>query len=438
MSRSEASSETASESNSGAVSRRVVVTGVGLVSPLGDDPQQLYQALAAGTRGLRQVSLFETDALGPRLAGEIADFDPATTLGRANYRPVDRTARLVIVAAHQAFEASGWDTEKREEHDVGLVLGTMFGSVHTISAFDRRALVAGPKYAKPFEFANSVINAAAGQTAIWHNLRGINSTIGGGTAAGLQALIYATEAIRTGRSDALLAGGADELCFESFYGFHRTGQLGADEDGAATSAPFAARRSGFYLGEGAGLLMLEEAESARRRGAKVLAEIRGHGTCYDCSRGADERAADAVQRAIGLALADAGLTAADIDAVSAAANGSLLGDRHEAQGLAAAFPGREDLPVTAVKSMLGEALGASGAFATIALLEALGAGTLPGIPGLEEPEAGLPLTGLGTANRSLAGRRGLVDAVGLDGNVAALVVERSDDGELAARPTGES
>ncbi len=414
--------------------RRVVVTGIGLVSPLADQPAALHRALASGDSALSPISSFDTGVLGRRHAGEVIDFDPTSYLGKVNLRPVDRTAQLVIVAAHLAFTASGWTKERRSEHDVGLVLGTMFGSVHTISAFDRRALVAGPKYAKPFEFANSVINAAAGQTAIWHDLRGINSTIAGGTAAGLQALGYATEVIRTGRADAVLAGGADELCFESLYGFHQAGRLCSEgESGPAGCVPFDARRDGFALGEGAGLLMLEEADSARARGATILAEIRGHGNCYDCSRGKDERAVDAVRRAVGLALADAGIGAGDVEAVSAAASGSIPGDRHEALGLAAVFGSRRGRanampappPVTAVKSMLGETLGASGAFATIALIESMRTGVLPGIRGLEQVEAGLPLPGLTAEPRELSGTRGLVDAVGLDGNVAALVVEAS-------------
>ncbi len=415
-------------------SRRVVVTGIGLVSSLGDDSGAWHQALARGESGLRPVSLFETGALGEVHAGEVPDFAPESYLGRVNLRPVDRTARLVIVAAHQVFEASGWSAERRAEHEVGLVLGTMFGSVHTISAFDRRALVAGPKYAKPFEFANSVINAAAGQTAIWHDLRGINSTVAGGTTAGLQALGYAAEVIRTGRADALLAGGADELCFESLYGFHRTGRLcdggSVPPEGGqrkACGVPFDARRGGFALGEGAGLLMLEEAEAAAERGATVLAEILGHGNCYDCSRGTDERAALAVRRAARLALSDAGLGAGEIEVVSAAANGSVAGDRHEAEGLAAAFGGTLDRPVTAVKSMLGETLGASGAFGTIALIESMRAGVLPGVRGLEEPDASLPAGGLSAEPREISGTRGLVDAVGLDGNVAALIVEASPE-----------
>ncbi len=402
--------------------RRVVVTGIGLVSSLGDEPAAWHRALVRGESGLRPVGLFDTGVLGSRHAGEVPDFAPGSYLGKVNLRPVDRTARLVIVAAHLAFEASGWTAQRRAACDVGLVLGTMFGSVHTISSFDRRALVAGPKYAKPFDFANSVINAAAGQTAIWHDLRGINSTIAGGTAAGLQALGYAAEVIRTGRSDAVLAGGADELCFESLYGFHQTGRLGGENGGDCV--PFDARRGGFAVGEGAGLLMLEEAESAIARGAPILAEIRGHGNCYDCSRGRDERAIGAVRRAVGLALSDAGMEVGEIEAVSAAANGSVLGDRHEAQGLDAAL--ESEPPITAVKSMLGETLGASGAFATIALIESMRSGILPGVRGLEEIEPGLLLPGLQATAREISARRGLVDAVGLDGNVAALIVERLD------------
>ena len=414
--------------------RRVVVTGMGVVSSLGDSPASLHAALVKGESGVRPVSLFETDGLGPLQAAEVPDFAPESYLGRVNLRPVDRTARLVIVASHLAFEQSGWTREMREEKDVGLVLGTMFGSVHTISAFDRRALVAGPSYAKPFDFANSVINAAAGQTAIWHALRGINSTVAGGTTAGLQALAYAAEQIRTGRSDALLAGGADELCFESMFGFHKSGRL-SPQNGGGAGIPFDARRDGMVLGEGAGLLMLEEASAAMERGAPILAEIRGHANCYDCSRGNDERAPDAVRRAIGLALADAGVDGSEITAIGAAANGSIAGDRHEAEGLAAAFTGAQP-PVAATKSMLGETLGASGALAAISMLEALQAGVLPGIRGFERAGEGIDGGCLSSETREIDGSLGLIDAVGLDGNVCALIVERLGPGELAERLAG--
>src|SRR5205085_7794233 len=140
-------------------------------------------------------------------------------------RPLDRTSRLVASAAQLALNDSGWSEALRNQHEVGLVLGTMFCSVRTISEFDRRAVEAGPAYASPLDFSNTVINAAAGQTAILHDLRGVNTTVSTGVTSGLQAIAYAADLIRGGRARALLAGGADELCFESFYGFERAGLL---------------------------------------------------------------------------------------------------------------------------------------------------------------------------------------------------------------------
>src|SRR6202035_1406644 len=299
-------------------------------------------------------------------------------------------------AAGKALAASGWRPEMLRQTEVGLVLGTMFCGVHTIAEFDRRNLTRGPSYASPLDFATTVINAAAGQTAIWHDLRGVNSTIAGGAASGVQALAYAVDLLRSGRLDAVLAGGADELCFETFYGFYRAGRLcGSAADGEASGAevpvPFDARRNGFALAEGAALLMLEEAESAARRGATVLGEIHGHGGAFDPSRGEDGgRAARAVARAIGAALADAGIAADRVGAVSAAADGGVLLDRHEAAGLESVFSGCRALPVTAVKSMLGEPLGASGPLPVSDLLETMRDGALPGIRGLEELDPVFP------------------------------------------------
>ena len=178
---------------------------------------------------------------------------------------------------------------------------------------------------------------------------------------------------RSGQATAILAGGAEELCFESFYGFERTGLLCATGDGLGECPiPFDARRNGFALGEGAALLMLEDAESAAARGASVLGEIKGHGSAYDLSHGTvSAQAVAAIAQSMRLALHDAQLDVDAIGCLSASANGSVLGDRHEAQAVAAIFGGRASaLPVTAIKSMLGETLGASGAMQTVALLEA--------------------------------------------------------------------
>lgn len=405
--------------------RRVVVTGIGVLSPLGKSPAELHESLVAGSSALKEIGLFETEGLRVRRGGEI-DFDPSEFLGPANFRPVDRTGRLAIVATHLALEAAGWDEQRRAGRELCLALGTTFGSVRTIAEFDRRAVEAGPKYAKPFEFANSVINAAAGQTAIWFGLRGTNSTVAGGAAAGLKALAYAADMVRSGRADVALAGGAEELCFESFYGYHQAGLLAGSDGADPCPIPFAASRNGMSLGEGAAFLVLEEAEAATARGASVLAEVLGHASAFDPSRGSDaESAARTIERTTALALADAGCDAASIDVVSAGANGSVAGDRHEAAGLAHALGGRSaEVPVLAVKGQLGESLGASGALQTVALVEALRRGEAPGIAGLDEVEEALPLASATSENRRLDMRRGLVHASSFDGSACALVIER--------------
>jgi 3-oxoacyl-[acyl-carrier-protein] synthase II len=410
------------------VRRSVVVTGAGVLSPLADSPADLHAALCAGRSGLKSIELFPTDGIDgirPRRAGEIRPFEPRDYLGERNLRPIDRTSRLLLSAAQRALDESGWTPAMRAEREVGLVLGTTFCSLRTIAEFDRRNLQLGPSYASPLDFANSVINAAAGQAAIWHDLRGVNSTLSAGEASGLLAIAHGTAHIRGGRGTALLAGGAEELCFESFLGHLRAGRLGAgdanDGDTGADPVPFEARRGGFALAEGAALVMLEEAGEAAARGARALAEVLGHGAAFDPD-GTEEGGARALARAIRIALEDAGIGPEGLDAVSASASGSVAGDRAEAAGIAAALGGHAGLPVTAVKSMLGEALGASGGFQAVALLGTLGDGVLPGILGLERTEEGFPLTGAVAATRGIAVRRALLTALSTDGHACAVVL----------------
>lgn len=346
---------------------RVVITGSGLLSPLGDTPEALRSGLRERRSGLGPLTLFPADGLPPKVTervGQIAPFDEAACFGGRNLRPLDRFGRLVVAAAQKALGASGWSREDLAGEEVGLILGTLWSGAHTIAEFDRRGLTRGPSYVSPLDFANTVLNAAAGQAAIWHDLRGMNSTIAGGAASGLLALGYAADLLRGGRARALLAGGADELCFETLLGFERTGRLGS-----GAPRPFAADRDGFALAEGAALLMLEDAEAAAARGARVHGEILGHGSAFDPSRGDDPgSAARTAERAIRAALADAGIEPGAIERVSAAANGSPEGDEAEAAALRAVF-GDRSLPVVAAKEWLGETLGAAGALQAIALLE---------------------------------------------------------------------
>ncbi|HXT21133.1 MAG TPA: beta-ketoacyl synthase N-terminal-like domain-containing protein [Thermoanaerobaculia bacterium] len=408
--------------------RRVVVTGVGVLSPLGDSPAALHAALCEGARAgashLLPVEGFAVEGLPMGRAVELRGFDPARYLGEGNFRPLDRTGLLAACAARLALDDAGWSGDAVATGEVALLVGTMYGSLRTIAEFDRRGLEAGPLYVKPFDFANSVINAAAGQTAIWHHLRGPNSTVCAGTASGVQAIALGADLVAEGRVEVAVAGGAEELCWESFLAFSRAGMV-ANGDG--TPRPFDAQRSGFALGEGAAFLVLESAEGAAARGAHVLAEVLGHGAAFDPSQGTDEKSsAAAVARAVKLALAHAGLQAEDVSAVSAAASGHRHADAAEARGLAAALGmSVASVGVTAPKGALGECLGASGGLQAAALVAAMEAGELPGTAGFTAGAPGFPLWSISNATTPVDLAVGLVDGVGLDGPCCALLLGRS-------------
>ncbi|MDP6040690.1 MAG: beta-ketoacyl synthase N-terminal-like domain-containing protein, partial [Candidatus Latescibacteria bacterium] len=363
---------------------------------------------------------FETEYIG----GEVPQFDARVYLGEGNLRPLDRIAQLTASAAQLALADSVWTEDMRSEQDVGIVLGTVFSSVHTIGAFDQIAVRRGPRFVKPLDFANTVINAPTGQTAIWHNLRGINSTLATGAGSGLLAIGYASDLICSGRAAALLAGGAEELSFEMLFGFDRANML---SDSAESAVPFDERRTGLALGEGAAFLMLEAVDQAQARGASILGIIRGYGTAFDPIRGQDaDKLQTAMAAAIRAALAHAEMSIEDIHCISASAYGSPMGDRCEANAINDVFGDQTaSLPITAIKSALGETLGASGAIQTVALLEHLHQGVLPGICGFKTPEMGLRLPTSSNKNCTTNMKNGLVLSFGHDGNLCALVLSKA-------------
>ncbi len=408
--------------------RAVVVTGIGLLSPLGDELGAVHEALLGGQSGIGPIELFDSSLLTTQVGGEIRPFEPERYLGDRNLRPLDRTSRLLISAATRALEHSGWSPEARGGRELSLVVGTTYCSMHTIAEFDRRGLKLGPNYVSPFDFANSVINAAAGQAAIWHGFSGVNSTLGGGETSGLQAIAYAADLIRTGQTDVVLAGGVEELCFESALAYSRAGRLAGL---GGVSIPFDRRRTGFVPAEGAGLLVLEAAEVAAARGATVLARIAGSGAAFAPDRSED--LAGALARAIDAAFADRGALRADLCCVGSGASGARDLDRFEAAGIARGLESGSgnglDLPVAAIKSRLGEALGASGVFQVMSLIASLADGRLPGVIGLEATDDGFPLGGVSAAVQQISVRPGalaLATSVSADGPVMALLVGAPD------------
>jgi 3-oxoacyl-[acyl-carrier-protein] synthase II len=405
--------------------RKVVITGIGLISSLGDSPEALSEALCNGKSGIRRQTepTFE-HAGGCHLAAVLSDFTGEKYLSGRALRPLDRISQLAAAACDMALRNAGWSDANFADVDLPLVLGTMFGGMHTIADFDRTALVSGPASVSPMAFANTVINAAAGQTAIWHKLRGANSTVATGSTSGISAIGHAAEMIQRGKAAVALAGGVDEFSAESFLGFGCAGFLCTNDPHPETPVPFDARRNGFALGEGAGILVLENLEHAKDRGAEPLAELRGYASAFDPSRGREStQTVNALARAMRIAIQRSGFGVDDVGFVSASANGSVLHDCYELLALWQTFGERaEHLPVTAIKSGIGETLGASGALQIGVAFQTLKTQEMPGIIGLDKLASGCPMQGILPNTRSIHAHSGLINGVGLDGNCCSLVI----------------
>lgn len=419
---------------------RVGITGIGVLSALGDDSPAVHRALCAGERALRPLAdqgLAELEDVGGAFVAPLADFDAARYLGlETNLRPLDGAGRRLASAAALALEASGWSPEACAAEPVGLVAGTMFAGMRTIAEFDRRALEAGPQYVMPLDFANTVFNAAAGQTAIRFRLTGPNATLGGGPVAALQALGYAADLVRSGQARAILAGGMDEFSREAVRALSRAGMLSGSGATPGVPVPFDGRRDGCALGEGAVLFMVESIADAQRRGAPILAEIVAGASAWAPpaeagARDATDEVAAALASAIERVFQCAEQPAAELDAWSASASGAVLRDRSEARGFTSALgEAAAGVAVTAVKGAFGEALGASGALQALALVEGMRTGRLPGIAGFGASEPDLGIT-LSADDRAVDLRLGLATAVGFDGAVEALLLRRWE-GETGA------
>jgi 3-oxoacyl-[acyl-carrier-protein] synthase II len=397
--------------------KRVAITGMGVISSLGNSPDTLHASLCDQQHiGHLRIAEYAAHGLPARQGGSIASFRAEEYLNGRLLRPLDRTGRLVAAAAGLALADSAWNCESLAAHEVGLVLGTMFSSMHTIAQFDFQALTNGPSCASPMDFANTVINSGAGQSAIWHRLRGINSTIATGATSGLMAMGYASDLIAHGGQTAILAGGADEFCFESFCACERAGLLHEVADKEGCAVPFDARRNGFALTEASALLMLEEWDFAVARGARIRGEVIGHGSAYDRSL------SSACGRAMVLAMQDAGVRPEDIDLVSASANGSISGDHSEAVAIQQTLQRHKPVPIMCVKSLLGESLGSAGAVQAIALLESLRTSTVPGVHGLEQVDPQCAALDITPETRKRQAQCGLISSIAFDCSACSLIL----------------
>jgi 3-oxoacyl-[acyl-carrier-protein] synthase II len=359
------------------VSKRIVITGLGVLASNGIGKDAFWKALKEGKSGIKNVTLFDTSNLRTKLAGEISDFRPEDILGAKGLRTLDRTTELALAASQLALDDAGIKHPiSEEETDLfGVSLGSTMGSVWSISEFDKEALRNGPRSVNPALFPNTVINSPASHISIRFNIQGFNTTISSGFCSSLDAVYYAINMMKLYEYEVVLAGGVEELCEQTYKGFYKIGHLaGSRSDKEEVDCPFDKRRNGIVFGEGGAIVVLEELERAKKRNARIYAEVLGYGTAFDPeSKNIYSPHAKGATQAIKSCLEDSALDTENVDYISASANSTLDCDAMETKAVRNVFGKKaEDLPISAIKSMIGESFSASGAMnlaAAIGVLE---------------------------------------------------------------------
>jgi 3-oxoacyl-[acyl-carrier-protein] synthase II len=405
--------------------KRVVFTGIGILACNAQGREAFWDSLYYGVSGEKKISLFDADPFNVAMAGEVSDFDPKAYMGRKGLRSLDRSTKMLVSASKMALADSRLEITDANTDATGVCVGTTLGSLKSIHDFDETTLKEGPRYTNPALFPNTVINSPASQVSIWNHIQGFNTTISTGFTASIDAMHYAYDFIRSGRAQCVLTGGVEELCWQTFYGFHALRFLsGAREGQRFINCPFDKRRNGIMLSEGAALLSMEEYGQARKRKAPVLGEVLGFGYSFDPYRiNKYNPRGTGLKTAIRKALKDARVTAQDIDCICANANSTPQADKIETEAIKDIF-GKQayQIPVTAVKSMIGESFSASGALAAAAALGIINKHFIPPTVNYHEKDPACDLDYVPNKVRAASVNKILIITFGPNGSSSCMVV----------------
>jgi nodulation protein E len=402
-----------------AAPRRVAITGAGTVNPLGASVAETFAALAAGTVAIQPLQIPDLERLTIRIGAQVRGWDPEARFTRAELGLLDRYAQFAVEAARQAVAQSGLQLSEAEELRAGAVMGTGGGGYTTIDAAYRAVWPEGRNRVHPFTIPRLMHNAAAGQVAARHRLKGPVFTVSTACASSNHAIGLAFRMIRSGAAEVMLAGGAEAtLCFGGIKAWEGLRVLSPDG-----CRPFCASRNGMVQGEGAAVFVLEEWSRAAARGAPILAELAGFGMTSDAADMVVPDPDGAV-RAMRGALAEAGLDPAEVGYINAHGTATAVNDRAEAAAIRTVF-GASPPPVSSTKSMHGHLIGAAGAVELLACLLALSEGVLAPTMGFRTPDPDCPLDVIPNEARSARVGAVLSNAFAFGGTNACLVLRRA-------------
>jgi 3-oxoacyl-[acyl-carrier-protein] synthase II len=403
--------------------RQAVITGVGIVSPLGIGKDDFACRLYAGESGIAPIASFDTSCFRSHLGAEIKDFSPRDFVSVKNLRKMDRLSATATSASRLALEDAGIKIESSNRDRVGIIFGTAFGPTDVTVQFARTLITSGPGLVNPILVPNTVLNAPASHASIELGFRGVNSTVTHFGVSGETAIAYAAAEIQKGTADVMLAGGGDiisEFFFESLVHFRA---LSPRDDGPEEARPFDVNRNGPVVGENCAVVCLESLDTALARGASIYCLVSGWGLGSSPSPPSDWPSdPKGLKLTISRALAHAGVCAADIDAIAASANGGRNPDSLEGEAYGAIFGSGTAKPyIFSVKGCIGESFSAGGINAAVLAL-AIKEGKLPPTAGLDRPAWPLSFTG----NKSLDAdiRCAMLNGVSFGGTYASVVFKR--------------
>lgn len=351
-----------------------MITGIGTVSSIGIGKEAYWSALQKGKSGIKPITLFDTKDYKVKLAGEATDFDPTQYFfSKRELINLDRATAMLLISTSQALQDSILSVTDETTNDIGVSVGTTFGSLQSLSDFDKESVVKGPQLVNPSKFPNTVANLPASQISIYYKIKGFNATLSTGICAGLDAIDYAIKHICLYDKKAVVTSAVEEMCEQTVLGLHSLGCLSGMNGSQPLSCPFDKRRNGFVFGEGAGTLVLEDYKEAKKRKAPIYAEILGIASNFDPGRfNRYNREGTGMKDCMTLALKRSNLKPKDIDLIIANANSSKDADLIEAKAIREVFKKKtDDLPVTSIKSMTGETYSADGLLAVIAGIASL-------------------------------------------------------------------
>ena len=407
--------------------RRVVITGMGTVNPIGNTVAESWEAVKAGKCGIAPITRYDTANQKVKLAGEVKNLDVDGLLGKRESKRMDPFTRFALIAADQAVADSGLDLEKEDLDRCGVLISSGIGGFETVGEAYERGLARGFDSVSPFMIPMIISNMAAGHAAIRYGFRGMCSCVVTACAGGTNALGDAFRHIRDGYGEVMLCGGAEAAITPlAMGGFTSMKALTESQDPARASIPFDAQRSGFVMGEGAGVLMLEEYEHAKSRGAKIYAEVIGYGANCDAHHITAPAPGGAGGAAcMAQALDDAGIAPEEVDYINAHGTSTPMNDACETAAIHSTFGGHaQKLLVSSTKSMTGNLLGAAGAVEAIFTALALKEGFVPATIGYREADPACDLDIVPNEGRKADIRVALSNSLGFGGHNAAIVLRK--------------